>query len=67
MRASPCLRPQACVALQVRGVLLLALGKLSTQSGRALTPDASSLLAAATSSGSVELQQRALEVQALLR
>lgn len=52
---------------QVRGVLLLALGKLSAQSGRQLTPDAQVLLTAATASSSVELQQRALEVQALLR
>ncbi len=48
-------------------MLLLALGKLSVQSGRQLTPDAQALLSAATTSGAVELQQRALEVQALLR
>jgi hypothetical protein len=48
-------------------VLLLALGKLSVQSGRPLTHEAQALLTATTASGSVELQQRALEVQALLR
>lgn len=48
-------------------MLLLALGKLSTQSGCKLTADAQALLDAATASSNVELQQRALEVQALLR
>lgn len=52
---------------EVKGMLLLALGKLSTQSGCKLTADAQALLDAATASSNVELQQRALEVQALLR
>ena len=47
--------------------MVSALGKLAAQAGRALTPDAGALVEAAGRAESVELQQRALEVQALLR
>ena len=47
--------------------MVSALGKLAAQAGRPLTPDAAALLEAATRAESVALQQRALEVQALLR
>jgi hypothetical protein len=48
-------------------VLIAALGKLSMQSSKQLPPDAAALVESLTKSESVELQQRALEVQALLR
>jgi AP-4 complex subunit epsilon-1 len=52
---------------EVKGWVVSALGKLAAQAGRPLTPDAAALVEAATCAESVELQQRALEVQALLR
>lgn len=58
------LRPPAT---QVRGWVVSALGKLAAQAGRPLTPDAAALVEAASRAESVELQQRALEVSALLR
>lgn len=51
----------------MRGWAVSALGKLAAQSGRPLTRDAAALLEAAARAESVELQQRALEVTALLR
>lgn len=51
----------------VRGYMLLALAKLSTHSGVALPPSAEDMLHSATHSRNVNLQQRALEVEALLR
>lgn len=53
--------------MQVKGWVVSALGKLAAQAGRPLTPDAAALVEAATCAEAVELQQRALEVQALLR
>ncbi|KAL4452296.1 hypothetical protein ABPG75_007958 [Micractinium tetrahymenae] len=52
---------------EVRDWAVSALGKLAAQSGRPLTRDATALLEAAARAESVALQQRALEVQALLR
>lgn len=60
-RLFPALKPQ------VKGWVVSALGKLAAQAGRPLTPDAAALVEAAARSEAVELQQRALEVQALLR
>ncbi len=47
--------------------MVSALGKLAAQAGRPLTADAAALVEACARAESVELQQRALEVQALLR
>ena len=50
----------------VRGYMLSALAKLSTHSGLALPSSAEDMLHSATHSRNVNLQQRALEVEALL-
>lgn len=47
--------------------MVSAVGKLAAQSGQPLTRDAAALLEGASRAESVELQQRALELQALLR
>lgn len=52
---------------KVRGYLLSAIGKICAQAGIGLTPDALELLHSAKTSRNVDLQQRALEVEALLR
>ena len=51
----------------LRGYMLSALAKLSTHGGTSLTAAAEELLNSAIHSRNVNLQQRALEVDALLR
>lgn len=50
-----------------RGLLLSALTKLAAQSGAPLTPAAREIVDSAAASADPDLQQRALEQQALLR
>lgn len=66
-RSHACLPPSPSPPLQVRGWAVSALGKLAAQAGRPLTRDAAALVEGAARAESVELQQRALEVAALLR
>jgi hypothetical protein len=49
-----------------KGFLLAAVGKLAAQARMPITPAAEELLHASQSSHNIDLQQRALEVQALL-
>ncbi len=51
----------------VRGYLITALGKLCSQAQCNLSPQAHQLLHDAANSRNLDLQQHALEVQALLR
>lgn len=51
----------------VRGYMLSAFGKLAAHSGNKLTPAAQELQITASMSANPDLQQRALELQALLR
>jgi len=51
----------------VRGYLITALGKLCSQAQCNLSPQADQLLHDAANSRNLDLQQHALEVQALLR
>lgn len=51
----------------VKGYILAAVAKSCAQSGCSLTIDAEEIVRKAASSTSTELQQRALEIQALLR
>ena len=51
----------------VRGYMLTAFGKLASQSGAPLTPAAQELVHSAAASANPDLQQRALELQALVR
>ena len=51
----------------VKGLIIMGLGKVCAQSGYALSGEAAALVEAAASSRNADLQQRALEVQALLR
>ena len=51
----------------VRGYLVTAFGKLCSQSGCPLTPQAQELLHDAINSRNLDLQQHALEIQTLLR
>lgn len=48
-----------------RGYLLTALGKICCQTGASLTRDAEAFVRSAASSRNADLQQRALEIQAL--
>ncbi|GAX83960.1 hypothetical protein CEUSTIGMA_g11384.t1 [Chlamydomonas eustigma] len=50
----------------VKGYILVALSKISAQSGCSLTPEAEELVVKASSSQNVELQQRSYELQSLL-
>ena len=51
----------------VRGVMLTAFGKLASHFGQRLTPAAEEIQHSASLSANPDLQQRALELQALLR
>lgn len=51
----------------VRGYLITALGKLCSQAQRSLPPHADQVLHEAANSRNLDLQQHALEIQALLR
>ena len=51
----------------VRGYLITALGKLCSQAQRSPTPQAQQVLHDAAHSRNLDLQQHALEIQALLR
>ena len=56
---------QQAVSDTSRGYLLSALGKICCQSGASLTRDAEAFVRSAASSRNADLQQRALEIQAL--
>ena len=56
----------AALSDSTRGYLLSALAKLAVQAGVPLGPGGEELLAAAATSHSADLQQRALELRALL-
>ena len=56
----------AALSDDIRGYLLAALAKLCAQAGLPLGPAGEELVAAAASSHSADLQQRALELRALL-
>lgn len=51
----------------VRGYLITAFGKLCSQAQSSLGPQAQQLLQEAATSRNLDLQQHALEIQALLR
>ena len=51
----------------VRGYLITAFGKLCSQSQSRLSPQAEQLVHEAATSRNLDLQQHALEIQALLR